>query len=85
MIKLKLNELSKHLWNGLIVYFLQKDLELELKENKAKQERCIGKAIYYGESVQLRHTMTKKYLAVSSSDTSLTENTKLKVRSPKIK
>jgi hypothetical protein len=59
---------------------MQRDLELELKENKANQERCNGKVICYGESVQLRHTMTTKYLAVSSSDTSLTENTKLRVR-----
>ncbi len=72
-------------WVNYVLFFMQRDLELELKENKAKQERCIGKAIYYGESVQLRHTMTKKYLAVSSSDTSLTENTKLRVRSPKLK
>ena len=67
-----------------IINFLQRDLELELKENKAKQERCNGKAIHYGESVQLQHTMTKKYLAVSNSDTSLTENTKLRVSVQKL-
>ena len=59
---------------------MQRDHKLEQKENEARQKRCKYKAIYYGELVQLQHTMTKKYLAVSSSDTSLTENTKLKVR-----
>ena len=55
-------------------------MELELKENEAKQIRRIGEAIFYGELIQLQHTLTKKYVAVSYSDTSLTEDTKLKVR-----
>ena len=55
-------------------------MELELKENEAKQERRIGEAVFYGELIQLQHTLTKKYVAVSYSDTSLTEDTKLRVR-----
>ena len=61
-------------------YYIQRDLQLEMNENEAKQKRRSGEGIYYGELVQLQHTMTKKYLAVSNNDTSLTENTKLRVR-----
>ena len=64
----------------LEVITMQRDVELEIKENEAKQKRRSGETIYYGELVQLKHVMTKKYLAVSNSDTSVTENTKLRVR-----
>lgn len=53
-----------------------------MMENEAKQKRRSGESVYYDELIQLQHTLTKKYLTISNSDTSLTENTKLKVRFP---
>ena len=52
---------------------------MERAENAAKQRRLQGSNVYYGDSIQLLHTLTGKYVCVSTTDTSVTENTKLKV------
>ena len=52
---------------------------MEMAENTANQQQLQGSSVSYGDSVQLLHTMTSKYLCVSSTETSVTENTKLKV------
>ena len=58
---------------------MQKDVVLEMNENKEKQKRLDGEPICYGDNVQLQHTLTRKYLATSTTETSRTEHTKLKV------
>lgn len=58
---------------------MQKDATLEQNENREKQKRLNGEPICYGDSVQLQHTLTRKYLATSTTETSRTEHTKLKV------
>lgn len=57
----------------------QKDVKLEMKENCVKQKRMEGTPIFYGDNIQLQHTLTRKYLATSTMETSRTEYTKLKV------
>ena len=59
---------------------MQRDSEVERQENAAKQKRMEGLPVNYGDNIQLLHTFTGKYMCVSTTDTSLTENTKLKVR-----
>ena len=63
----------------LFIVHVQKDAKLELNENQEKQKRLNGAPIFYGDNIQLQHTLTKKYLATSTSETSRTERTKLKV------
>ena len=95
---------------------LQKDVEAELRDNNAEQERLLGSSLVYGESIQvsplsplsflsplspllffpsplpppspsplppltlqLRHTLTGKYVTVNTTLTSRTENTSLRV------
>ena len=58
---------------------LQKDVKLEQNENKEMQKHLNGEPICYGDRIQLQHTLTKKYLATSTTETSRTECTKLKV------
>jgi hypothetical protein len=53
---------------------------VEQAENAAKQRRLQGSSVFYGDSIQLQHTLTGKYVCVSTTDTSVTENTKLLVR-----
>ncbi len=53
---------------------------MERQENAAKQRRMEGTIVSYGDSIQLQHTLTEKYVCVSTTDTSFTENTKLRVR-----
>ena len=59
---------------------VKRDSEVERAENAAKQRRLQGSNVYYGDSIQLLHTHTDKYVCVSATDTSKTENTKLRVR-----
>ena len=53
---------------------------MEQQENAAKQRRLQGSNVYYGDLIQLRHTLTGKYVCTSTTTTSITENTKLRVR-----
>ncbi len=57
---------------------------MEKAENAARQRRLKGSDVYYGDSIQLLHVLTGKYICVSSTETSVTENTKLKVQSPAV-
>ena len=52
---------------------------MEKAENAAKQRRLQGSNVYYGDKIQLQNTLTGKYVCVSKTDTSYTENTKLRV------
>ena len=63
----------------MLFTLLQRDSEVERQENAAKQRRKEGSTVSYGESIQLLHTLTNKYVCVSTTDTSYTENTKLRV------
>ncbi|CAD5124825.1 DgyrCDS13086 [Dimorphilus gyrociliatus] len=45
-------------------------VEAEKKDNIKDQERLRGKALRYGEIIQLRHIFTNKFIHVSASDTS---------------
>ena len=67
-------------FNVMWVVVQQRDGEVEQAENAAKQRRLQGSSVYYGDSIQLQHTLTGKYVCVSTTDTSLTENTKLRVK-----
>lgn len=58
---------------------MQRDGEVEQAENAAKQKRLQGSSVFYGDSIQLQHTLTGRYVSISTTDTSITENTKLKV------
>ena len=50
-------------------------------ENAARQARLKGSSVRYGDTVQLQHTLTGKYIGVSTTQTSVTESSKLKVSS----
>jgi inositol 1,4,5-triphosphate receptor type 1 len=62
-----------------ILHRARKAVEAELKENAAEQERLLGAQLVYGDSIQLLHTLTGKYVRVNSTLTSRTENTSLRV------
>ena len=66
-------------FNIIAVFVLQSHVNVELKENEAKQRQLRGNYLCYGDSIQLRHTLTGKYICVSSSETSYTERSKLRV------
>ncbi len=52
---------------------------MEKEENAARQRRLKGSDVYYGDSIQLLHVLTGKYICVSNTERSVTENSKLKV------
>ena len=57
----------------------KRDGEVEKVENAARQARLKGSSVRYGDTVQLQHTLTGKYISVSTTQTSVTESSKLKV------
>ncbi len=59
---------------------LQRDGEVEKVENAARQARLKGSSVRYGDTIQLQHTLTGRYIGVSTTQTSVTESSKLKVR-----
>ena len=54
-------------------------MEVEKSENAARQARLSGSPVGYGESIQLQHTLTKRFVGVSSSGSSITEGSKIMV------
>ena len=54
-------------------------VEVEVNENNAKKRQLRGNSLRYGESIQLQHTLTGKYICVSSTETSFMEHSKLRV------
>ena len=61
------------------LFLLKKEVEGELKENRSEQKRLTGKEIVYGNSFQLLHHYSGKYLGVSDSQTSVVDRSSLKV------
>jgi len=57
----------------------QQDREVEEVENAARQARLKGSSVRYGDTVQLQHMLTGKYIGVSTTHTSVLEKSKLKV------
>ena len=48
-------------------------------ENAARQARLKGSSVRYGDTVQLQHMLTGKYIGVSTTHTSVLERSKLMV------
>jgi len=73
------NPLPECLPDSLLYFTLQERVAIEDIENQAKQRQLKGQCVRYGESIQLRHTLTGKYICMSDMKTSVTENSKLRV------
>ena len=54
---------------------LARDLRLEDKSNEEDFEKRIGKFLFYGDEIQLRHYASGKYLTVHRSDLAKVETT----------
>ena len=52
---------------------------MEKMENIARQARLKGSSVEYGDCIQFQHTLTKKYVCVFSTQSSVTESSKLMV------
>ena len=52
----------------------------EIADNELHQKRLEGQEVLYGNTVQLQHVFTGRYLSINPSATSLLESTNLRVR-----
>ena len=63
----------------ILLVHAQRDVEVEMAENDTRQKRVQGTDVKYGDSIQLQHTLTGRYVCASITDTSITSKSKLKV------
>ena len=61
-------------------YISQKNAEAENEENASEREKHLGNPIYYGQTVQLRHQFTDKYIHVSTEKMARVDKTEMRVR-----
>ncbi|XP_065910466.1 inositol 1,4,5-trisphosphate-gated calcium channel ITPR1-like [Dysidea avara] len=57
----------------------EKNAEVEMHNNDAEQERLRGTLVLYGQTIQLLHLFSGKYVAAKPVETSKTENTNVQV------
>ncbi|XP_065894275.1 inositol 1,4,5-trisphosphate-gated calcium channel ITPR1-like isoform X2 [Dysidea avara] len=57
----------------------RKNAQIEIDNNNAEQERLRGTLVYYGQTIQLLHLFSGKYVAAKPVETSKTESTSVKV------
>ncbi|XP_065909470.1 inositol 1,4,5-trisphosphate-gated calcium channel ITPR1-like [Dysidea avara] len=65
--------------HSMMLQIAEKNAKIELKNNESEQERQKGTPVLYGSTIQLLHTFTNKYVAISTTQASKTEYTNMQV------